>query len=223
MSTAYTDDENFFQAPQSAIGDAALGPADAEIEAIRRQYIGHEVSVKSIGSLFFLGAIFAAVAMIVGLLGMFGVIDMTPRGNDPAVPFGLIILIGGTVAFVIYGGIGYGLRALQPWARWVIIILSGFSLCSQVLQLAGAAIINPAMAPFIIIFSMIPLSIVGYIFYLVASSKGKTVCSREYKEIIRLTPYVKYKTSLLVKILLGFLLFLFIAGLIGGIVGGISR
>ena len=59
--------------------------------------------------------------------------------------------------------------------------------------------------------------IVGYILYLLLSPKGSVVFSPAYKEIIAQTPHIKYRTSLILKIVL--VLFVSLIGL--AIVGAI--
>ena len=54
-----------------------------------------------------------------------------------------------------------------------------------------------------------------YILHLIFSSKGQMVFSPEYKEIIRQTPHIKYKTSKIVWVLLGIVGLLLLAGLVG--------
>ena len=108
----------------------------------------------------------------------------------------LTVVFLGLAALQIWAGIG--LRRLSPWARIPSGILSGFGL----LGFPIGTLIN------------------GYILYLLFSKKGTTVFSEEYKRAIAQTPHIKYRTSLVVWILLGLLLLL-----IGGLVVGflISR
>jgi hypothetical protein len=66
----------------------------------------------------------------------------------------------------------------------------------------------------------------GYILYLLVSKKGSTIFSPEYKEIIALTPGVKYKTSVVVWVVLGIFLLIIgvvVAGAIWGAAGAASR
>lgn len=46
----------------------------------------------------------------------------------------------------------------------------------------------------------------GYILYLLQSKKGTMVFSQEYKQVIEATPEIKYKTSILIWVLLGIVL-----------------
>ena len=88
---------------------------------------------------------------------------------------------------------GLGLRALKRWARSVSFILS----CIGLLAIPIGTIIN------------------GYVLYLLASQKGKTVFSDDYKQTIAETPHIKYKTTIFVWIVLALLLLVVLVGLIG--------
>jgi hypothetical protein len=60
----------------------------------------------------------------------------------------------------------------------------------------------------------------GYILFLLFGRKGKTVFSEEYQVVIEQTPHIKYRTPLVVWILLGLVLFVIGAGLIAALIGG---
>ena len=102
----------------------------------------------------------------------------------------------------MYFGIGIlqavtaiGLRRLQPWARIVAAILSTFGLLGiPIGTLIGA-----------------------YFLYLLLSKKGSVVFSEEYKQVIAETPHLKYRTSKIVLVLLGLLLFLLFAGIMAAL------
>jgi hypothetical protein len=80
--------------------------------------------------------------------------------------------------------VGTGLRKLKSWARISTSILSGIGL----LGFPIGTLIN------------------GYILYLVLCKKSATVFSCDYQQVIAATPQVKYKTSIIVWILLGILI-----------------
>jgi disulfide bond formation protein DsbB len=96
----------------------------------------------------------------------------------------------GLAALQIWAGIG--LRKLRRWARIPSGILSGLGLLAFPL----GTLIN------------------GYILYLLFSKKGAMVFSEEYRRAIEQTPHIKYRTSLVVWILLAFLLLLIGGGLV---------
>ena len=89
--------------------------------------------------------------------------------------------------------VGLGLRRLKPWARIPTGILSGIGLLGFPL----GTLIN------------------GYILYLIFSEKGKTVFSADYQRVIQETPHIRYKTSIIVWILLGLLLLLISFAFVG--------
>lgn len=86
---------------------------------------------------------------------------------------------------------GYGVRALRPWGRVVGTILS-------VIGLLGFPI-----------GTLVNL----YILYLYFSKKGRTIFSPEYQDVIAATPHVKYRTSIVVWIVLALLLVLVAIGI----------
>ena len=185
--------ENPYASPSAAA--AAVAPP-SEVEAIRNQYLNHEASVKSIGTLYMLGAIFLvpiSLFMIIGgLTGNFA--------GEVVAENAVMIVIG-----VLYLGLGIaqgvtaiGLRKLQPWARIVASIFS-------VIGLSG-----------------IPVGtlICAYFLYLLLSKKGSFVFSEEYKRVIEATPHIKYRTPIIVIILLALLLFLVFGGMIAFLISG---
>jgi hypothetical protein len=78
---------------------------------------------------------------------------------------------------------GTGLRKLKEWARKPTAILSGLGLISFPIGTA----IN------------------AYVLYLVFSRKGTMVFTPEYRQVISSTPDIKYRTSIVVWVLLGLL------------------
>ena len=101
----------------------------------------------------------------------------------------LLLLVFG--AAQIY--VGIGLRGLKPWSRVPTGILSGIGL----LAFPIGTLIN------------------GYILYLIFSKNGVTVFSEEYKRVIEETPHIRYRTSIVVWILLALVLVLIVAGIVG--------
>lgn len=143
--------------------------------AIRRTFLDHEASVQSIGLLYLLGC---GLCIATGSMVVFRTFaGEYPLSSRLGVGFGIIGL------GFIQGIIGSGLRGLKRWTRIPVTLLSVVGL----LAIPVGTIIN------------------GYILYLLFSSKGATVFSDEYKEIIRQTPDIRYRTSIVVWIFLGLL------------------
>jgi len=159
-------------------------------EEMRKEHLKHEASVKSVGVLYYLGG---GAVFLFGLVGLFAV----PKDSNAPIaivvfPVLLLFLFGAGQLWV-----GTGLRRLRRWARIPTGILSSIGL----LGFPIGTIIN------------------GYILYLIFSQKGKVVFSDEYQAVIEQTPHIKYRTSIVVWIVLGMLLLLIAAGIIAAVIG----
>jgi hypothetical protein len=153
--------------------------------AIRRAFLDHEASIHSVGLLYLIGCGLCIAS------GFF--VGLMALGEEyPSVPqiVGSFIIIG--LGFM-QGMIGSGLRRLKRWTRIPVMLLA----CVGLLVIPIGTIIN------------------GYILYLVLSSKGATVFSDEYKEVIRQTPDIRYRTSIVVWIFLGLLAVVILVAMFG--------
>lgn len=81
---------------------------DSAAESLRRMLIRHEIQLKSVGALFYLGG-FSMLIMLVVLIpaGLGGAGDLWGT-----VLIALVLLVGG-----MYCALGYGFRRLRPWVR----------------------------------------------------------------------------------------------------------
>ena len=104
--------ENPYQAPQVAHEPPPipLESPQAYAEEIRRQHLGQETQIKSIGTLFYLGGI----CLIVGYLG-------TTRSNSPEMRIGPALPV---LVTVLQFAVGYGLTHLKTWARVIALIFA---------------------------------------------------------------------------------------------------
>ena len=170
--------ENPFASPQAETGAASLGAVDlTEAERIRKAHLNHEAEVRSIGMLYYLGGI------ILGAMGIAMLVFVAsggPQGAASSLPVVVLYIVLGLLFVVL----GRGLRILHPFVRIPVVIFAALGL----LAFPCGTMIN------------------GYFLYLILSAKGGMVLSAEYKEIIRQTPHVKYKTSLLSMIVLAIFL-----------------
>lgn len=160
-----------------------------EAEAIRRDHIKHEASVKGIGSLWLIGSVFFVLAAIGGLFAS-GAAEI---GGAAMGISGLLLLLG-----ILGLWVAFGIRRLNPAARIVGGILTGISVVLSVFSLPQ---------------SVIGLLINAYILSILFSKKGSMIFSPGYKDIIAVTPHIKYKTPLIVWILLGLFILLIVGGL----------
>ena len=166
-------------------------PVHGDAESIRRRYIAHEASIKSIGILYMLGAIIMIPIGMVMLVLPFARADMGAAEAAIVVAISLIYLsIGVLQAFT-----AVGLRRLRPWARIVSIVLSVIGLLAFPLGTLISA----------------------YILYLLVSAKGEFIFSPPYQDIVFQTPHVRYKTSLVAWIALGVLLLVIAVGIVAAV------
>ena len=168
--------DNPYAAPASVI--TPIPVHNTEAEQIRQAHLSHEASVKSIGTLYYLGAILLLLVLFgysSTLLRVFN--EGAAGGSEVGMLIGGALLMLGLIVFqwILAGG----LRKLRPWVRIPTIILS-------IIGLLG-----------------FPLGtlISGYILYLMFAAKSKMVFSPEYREIIAATPHLRYRTSFLKTVL----------------------
>ena len=166
--------------------------ANSTSEQIRQEHIKHEASVKSVGILYFL----AATALILLSVSLMTVTLGGSRSSDLGVFFVAASFFGLLLGVALIW-VGIGVRGLKSWARIPAGILSGIGL----LYLGLGTIVN------------------AYILYLLFCQKGKTVFSDEYKRVIAETPHIKYRTSIVVWVLLGLLLLLIGMAMVAALVG----
>ncbi len=221
-------DLNPFEAPVAGIGQRAddLDLIDEGAEAIRREHIRHETSIKALGVLNYLGAIITALAAFFLLAVASGALPANPPPNmTPEEGRTFNGYMGGILlAFsLLNGGIGYGMRHLLGWARWALIILISIGLLNTAVQIIRVASINPDALALAVGNAIIPFLIQTYILSLVASAKGRVIFSPEYKAVIAKTPHIRTRTSPIVWILLGFLVLILCLIIGGSLISTIRR
>ena len=137
------------------------------------------------------GSLYVAAGSLILVMGMAGVISPTQAAATRGGPgFGLVAASLGA----LFIATGIGVRQLRPWSRVASGIFAGIGLCSG--NLFG-----------------------GLILYLLFSKKGAMVFSEPYREVIAVTPHIKYRTPLYLWILLGIVILLF-AWLAVGVLSG---
>jgi hypothetical protein len=164
--------------------------AGSEAEEIRQEHIKHEASVRSVGVLYYIGGVFAC-------LGSIGLLATLSSAGEEAALLGVlapIYLVFGVLSIFV----GRGLRKLRSWARITTIVLSVIGL----LGFPVGTLVN------------------GYILYLMASKKGKRIFESDYADIVEATPHIKYRTSVIVWIVLGLLLVAVVGIIAAAVLGG---
>lgn len=181
--------ENPFASPLAEEAPVAVTADVSDAEALRREYLSREASIRSVGWIYYL----FAVGFTLAGLAMFFFVNL-PSGGPGARPAGFDTVFWGLVGFygvlaILCWWIAPGLRSLRPSVRYWVIGLNGLLLFFSLIGL------NP-----------IGLAINGYILWLMLGEKAALVFSPEYKEIIAATPHIKYKTSIIMWIVLAVLL-----------------
>lgn len=224
MASTFPESYNPFEAPAAGPVATLAGPVGTDVELIRRRYLGREASIRSIGMLSYIVAFFTTLVAL-GYLAMaiYIIASPPPQFQDQPINPGIFLGIAGMVALVfaaIFGAVGFGLRRLQTWARWVVIVLGSLSLL-YMLGVCGFMIaLDPTIGGIVAAVQVIPAAITGYILYLMASAKGGVVFSPSYREVVRQTPHIRYKASLFVKILLGLLVAIIALAVVGALMSG---
>lgn len=144
--------------------------------------------IKHEASVTSIGILYYLGGTAMTVLGLFGMF----AGGGEAIITSAVMLALGIGQFWV----GTGLRRLKKWARIPTGILSGIGL----LAFPIGTLIN------------------AYILYLIFSRKGKMVFSDDYRAVIEQTPHIKYRTSILVWIVLGLLLLIIAFGIFGAFV-----
>lgn len=161
---------NPYTPPSARLGAETRTPDDAE--RIRREHLSHEASIRSVGTLYRIGAILTALGTLVMLA--LGVVNFFQPG-DAGAALGLL-LVGAIYGFLTWLQfyLGNGLRELDPKVRTLVTILTAIGLIGF----------------------PVGTLISAYILYLLHSAKGKRIMTPEYRAIVASTPHIQYKTPL---------------------------
>ncbi len=109
-----------YAVPVAHLEDRPMADSSAA-EALRRTLIRHEVQLKSVGALFYLGGFGLLVTLLVAI----------PAGLDRGTDLlGVVIITLLLVLAGFYLVLGYGFRRLQPWVRIPGGILTALGLLS---------------------------------------------------------------------------------------------
>lgn len=177
------DEFNPYAAPK-----AEVIPKHTEAETIRREFINHETSIRSLGCLSWLAAVVFSSVLVAGVV------------NVVSVSLGHLAFM--LVQAVLAAALGRGLRTLQRWAGILAALGAGVVLALSLASLPSGTI------------SMV---ISAYIIFLMVGAKGRRVLTPEYRAIVLETPYVKTRSSVVVWVLLALLL-VFLAAVFGALV-----
>lgn len=140
----------------------------------------------SVRSIGMLYYIGGALMTILGI-GMTALVFTEERTTLTLVIAGVYLVLG-----PLSLAVARGIRKLQPWARTACIVLSLIGL----LGFPVGTLIN------------------GYIVYLMLARKGRRLFEPDYPAIVAATPHIKYRTSIVVWILLAIILLAIAAAIV---------
>ncbi|MEM1202539.1 MAG: hypothetical protein AAGN66_04865 [Acidobacteriota bacterium] len=183
------DPINPYAPPTARLAPSGADPnSSPDAEAIRHQYLKHEASIRSIGSLYYFGAIMLGLSCLVFVIQA---IVQLRSPSDSGESFAALI---GTTAItfllaLLYRWIGKGLRSLDNKVVLVTTVLLALGLLG------------------------IPIGtlISAYFLYLIHSKKGKMVLSPEYRAIVAQTPHIRYRTPVWILVLLAVIVIAIVA------------
>jgi len=162
--------------------DLDKGPADlTDAESVRRAYLRHESSIRSIGALCYFVAILSGIIALAWLAGSTQATIYRQASIFWSAFFAAIALL--------FALLGRDLQRLEPKAR---------------IRAAAVAIFGLVLFP-------VGTAISIYVLYLMLSEKGRFVFSHEYSRVVRETSELECRTSpvvVLILVALSFLLFL---------------
>jgi hypothetical protein len=177
---------NPYAPPKAEVADVV--PTLAGEAGIRQEHIKTEAAIRSIGVLYYL----------FGGLMLLGSVVLLARVGSPAFADGFPIA-GFVLLFLVLGlaaiFVGRGIRNLRPWARIAVIMLASLGCIVGVAKLSLGILVQV------------------YILYLLFSKKGRRIFASDYPDIVAATPEIKYRTSIVIWILLGLVVLLILAAL----------
>ena len=151
---------------------------------IRKEHIEHEASVRGIALLYYFSSFFFIILASALLL------PWLLAGPVPGASLlGALIVVAFVIGLAALSAIeARGIRRLKRWSRAPATVVA----CIGLLGVPLGTLMN------------------GYILYLLHSEKGKVIFSPEYQQVVLQTPEVRYKTPLVLWILLILLISLFL-------------
>ena len=183
---------NPFAAPASASSVLGVAGDGSEFESIRRKHLNHEASIKSFGFLYYIGGALVLIGGLSVLTTTIFSLTANERHN------------GVTLMLMVLGGVYLLLGSFQIYTARSLRRLSAVGRgCATFFGVLG------------LLAFPIGTLISAYLLYLLWSQKGQVVFSPIYQDVLKATPHIVYKTSIIVWILLALLVTLILFGVVG--------
>jgi len=185
--------ENPYQAPQ-VLDSSAPASADSfqnYAEEVRRKHLGHEAQIKSIASLY----------QLAGILSILGIAATLTTTSAPITAESVSSLAISGLLIPVQFVVAHGLTRFKTWARITALVFAFLGLIFCALAGLAALPIGGGICVIMIVLLLV--------------KKNKMIFSPEYQEIIKATPHIKRKGSIVYKIALVFLALILVLTLIG--------
>jgi len=173
-----------------------LFPFEADSpETLRSTYGAHEASVRTIGLYLYLTAVMAMLSMVLVLASPQYAQEIANRAgrgaNVPSVFLKIVVVSSSLFAFGLNFVLGFFLRRLHNWARWVVVVLSGFGILGVLMSLAMVG----SQLELEMIAMAVGLVFLIYIIIILLTSNVGVVLSERYRRVIARTPELSPRPS----------------------------
>jgi hypothetical protein len=202
-----SEEENPYAPPSAdpaGAPEVVLDPVeDGSDMELRSTYGAQEASVRTIGLYLYLIAGMGVATMILMLSAPRLVEQMIARaGPQAALPVAamqLFMAVGGLVGGGLYAFMGFFLRRLQNWARWVVVGVLGYGMLGS---FVGLAIVR-SMLPVEMIVTAGSLAFHVYVIVVLLLPNNRVVLSERYRRVVSRTPGQSPRPSVRDRVFLG--------------------
>lgn len=227
MTRPAPDPADPYRAPLSPIGPVVASTAAPADVALRRRFVRHERAVLTLGLLMYALAAWLAVAS----LGAAGPGLAPPRAPGPGPPprtirsvIGHLGIDGAVMGLV--ARVGFGLRRLRGWARWLVLIPTALALVATLgfLLLEGCHFVALFIRSWSILEKdrlladllggLVPALVLAYFTFLLGSDQGHVVFSDPYRAAVAATPELNPRAGPIVRLGFGLVMALAALGLL---------
>lgn len=183
--------------PLVSPGHGALFPADPNSpEAIRREYLPHEVTILTIGLVFYIRAAFGAVSAVWLWLQPSRVdAVIAAAGGDPRLASFMkgTLTIGSLIGAAFFTLLAAQLRAFRNWARWTLIVFTAIAIFGEG-RVVGM-VFERGLFPSVYIAAVSMIVNIWIIYELLMAEDGM-IFSSEYETVMSMTPGLKGRRRL---------------------------
>jgi len=223
-----SEEENPYRPPASPAapeaGHNSLLPFEHDsLEEQRLTHAEHEASVKAVGIYFYVVGIVSLIEAVITVASPRFTQAVAARlAETPfsAATIKTIVLIASSCFGALFFLVGFYLRRLQNWARWVALVLMGFAILGNIRVLALVQS-NPQLLGESPSFEWIRLGFftlfLFYVVWILSSSNSVFIFTSLYRSIVARTPQIRPRTCVRDRIFFGVLICLYLLSIVKGL------